>query len=80
MFVAAVLLGSPGIRGRGAWRNESAALSPFFVFGLVGVGARTATAQNSAMAIAAGLILAMILVFIRLYLFLREILACVAKN
>ena len=53
---------------------------------LVGLGDRIATAQNSARAIAAGLILCVICVFIRLlaicwfYLFLRRFLPSVAKQ
>src|SRR5207245_10204251 len=58
------------------WRNASAARSLIVVFMLVGEGDRIATAQNSAMAIAAELMLCVIFVFIRLlaicwfYLFL----------
>ena len=53
---------------------------------LVGVGARIATAQNSAMAFGVGLILGVIFVFIRLlaicwsYPFLRKFLPSVAKE
>jgi hypothetical protein len=38
------------------WRNESAGRSLIVLFVLVGVGVRIATVQNSAAAIAAGLI------------------------
>src|SRR6266480_6283663 len=68
------------------WRNASAARSLIVVFMLVNLGDRIATAQNSAMAIAAGLIPCVICVFIRLlaicwfYLFLRKFLPSVAKN
>jgi len=48
------------------WRNASAAQSLIVVFMLVGEGDRIATAQNSAMAIAAELMLCVIVVFIRL--------------
>ena len=47
------------------WRNASAARSLIVVFMLVGLGDRIATAQNSAMAIAAELMLCVIVVFIR---------------
>ena len=85
VLVAAMLIGSPKIRGR-AWRNESAVLSLVLVFVLVDAGVKIATAQNSAMAIAAGLMLCVICVFIRLlaiwsfYLFLRKCLFGVAKE
>jgi hypothetical protein len=46
----------------------------------VNVGVKIATAQKSTMAVPAGLILSLILVFIRLYLFLRESLPRVAKK
>src|SRR5256885_17185908 len=68
------------------WRNASAAGSLIVVFMLVGEGDRIATAQNSAMAIAAELMLCVIFVFIRLlaicwfYLFLRNFLHSVAKK
>ena len=68
------------------WRNASAARSLIVVFMLVGLGDRIATAQNSAMATAAGLIPCVIFVFIRLlaicwiYLFLRKFLPSAAKN
>ena len=68
------------------WRNESTAPSFVVLFVLVGAGVRIATAQKSAVAIAAGLILCVIFVFIRLlaicwfYLFLRKIVPCVAKK
>src|SRR6266550_2059742 len=67
------------------WRNASAAQSLIVVFMLVGEGDRIATAQNSAMAIAAEL-MCVIFVFIRLlaicwfHLFLRNFLHSVAKN
>lgn len=68
------------------WRNASAARSLIVVFMLVGEGDRIATAQNSAMAIAAELMPCVIFVFIRLlaicwfYLFLRNFLHSVAKK
>jgi tetrahydromethanopterin S-methyltransferase subunit G len=76
--------GGADLTGKGG-RKTASACDFVFASVMVDVGARTARAQNSAIAIVAGLILGLILVFIWLvlrliYLFLRKSLPRVAKK
>jgi len=63
MAITSLPKGDEGLTGKSGRKTATACDLPFVIV-MMDVGARTATAQNSAMAIVAGLILGLILVFI----------------